>query len=143
MYPLIDKAGNVGTFGPPAGFPTDLTSIARVTARDLSSPAAAQALVAVMADVGSDSETATRVREETIRPRVAELAIVVERAQRRGSVRPDIDPALVIHAIAGVLYYHAAILGEAITDELVDAVIDLLVSGLGQPGATSASSKGT
>ena len=121
---------------------TDLVSIGRVVANDLSSPAAAQALVAVMAEVGSDSKIAAQVRDETIRPRVADVAVVVERAQRRGSARPEIDSVLVIHAIAGILYYHAAVLGEAITDELVNAVIALLVGGLASTSTANASIKG-
>lgn len=121
---------------------TDLVSLAQVVAEDMSSPAAAQALVAVMAEVGSDSESAAQVRDEVIRPRVAEFAVVVERAQQRGSARRDVDSALVIHAIAGVLYYHAAVLGESITDELVDAVIALLVDGLAPTPTTNVSIKG-
>ena len=120
---------------------TDLVSMAQVVADDLSSPAAAQALVSVMADVGSDSESAAQVRQEVIRPRVADLAVVVERAQGQGSARHDVDPALVIHAIAGILYYYAAVLGEAITNELVDAVIALLVGGLAPTPAANASIK--
>lgn len=118
---------------------TDLVFMAKVLANDLSSPAAAQALVAVMAEVGSDSEIAAQVREQAIRPRVAELAVVVERAQQQGSARQNVDPTLVIHAIAGVLYYHAAVLGEATTDELVNDVVSLLVGGLAATPATSAS----
>lgn len=121
---------------------TDLVSLGRVVADDMSSPAAAQALVAVMAEVGSDSEIAAQVRQQTIQPRVDALAVLVERAQEQGTARRDIDPTLVIHAIAGVFYYHAAILGQVITDELVDAVITLLVGGLEQPGIADDSIRG-
>ena len=112
---------------------SDLASVARVVAGDLASPAAARALVAVMADVGADGDGATRVRDETILPRVAELATVVERAQQPGVVRRDVEPDMVLHAIAGVLYYHAAVLGRAMTDELIESVTELLVRGIATP----------
>lgn len=114
---------------------TDLRAVARTVAADLMSPAAAQALVAVMAELGADSESAIKLREETIQPRVDEFALMVERAQDRGSARRDVDAGLVLHAIAGVLYYHATVLGRAITDDLLEAVIALLVGGL-EPART-------
>jgi AcrR family transcriptional regulator len=107
-----------------------ILTLARVFSRDLSSPAAAQALVAVMAEVGADGDIASRVRDGVIRPRAAEVAAVVERAQRDGRVRRDVDPVTVIHAISGALYYHAAVLGETMTDELVAALVDLFARGL-------------
>jgi AcrR family transcriptional regulator len=113
----------------------DMLELAKVFGSDLASPAAAQALVAVMAEVGSDSAIATKVRDGVIRPRAAEFAVVVERAQRQGVIRPDVDPVTVVHAIAGALYYHAAVLGEHPTDDLVAAVFDLFAHGVLAPGA--------
>ena len=111
----------------------DLLSLAGVVGADLSSPAAAQALVAVMADVGSHSKIASRVRDRTIHPRVAEFAAVVEGAQRRGEARRDVDPALVVHGVAGVLYYYVAVLGQPITRTLIEGLVELFVKGLLPP----------
>ena len=119
----------------------DLLELAEVLGRDLSSPAAAQALVAVMAEVGADSEIASRVRDGVIRPRAAEVAGVVTRAQHEGLIRPDLDPVTVIHAISGALYYRAAVLGEVLTDELVGEIFDLFVGGLAEPRSIETGSR--
>ena len=121
---------------------TDLMSVAEIVAGDMASPAAAQALVAVMADVGTDGEIAIRVRELAILPRVAELAVIIERAQDQGTVRRDVDPALVLHALAGVLYYHAAVLCQAMTGDLIDSVTHLLVRGIQCGSGTSEAIRG-
>ena len=108
----------------------DLAAIGHVIGADLSSPAAAQALVAVMAEMGDGGEPADRIRNDAIKPRSVEVSSVVARAQERGKARRDVDPVMVIHALAGVLYYHAAVLGDPVTDELIGDVVDLLVGGL-------------
>ena len=108
----------------------DLVGLAKVFGRALSSPAAAQALVAVMADVGSDSDIAASVREGVIQRRTTDIAVLVERAQSEGIIRADLDPVLFVHAIAGALYYRAAVLGEHVTEDLVVAIFDLFARGL-------------
>lgn len=116
---------------PDSGDPlAGLLGLATVFSRALSSPAAAQALVAVMADVGSDSEIASKVRDGIIRRRTAEIAVLVERAQQQGVIRADADAVVFIHAIAGALYYRAAVLGEDLTDDDVVAIFDLFARGL-------------
>lgn len=115
----------------------DMLALAKVFSRALSSPAAAQALVAVMADVGSDSEIAANVRDGVIRPRTADIAVLVARAQREGVIRADLDPVMFVHAVAGALYYRAAVLGEHLTEDLVVAIFDLFARGLLPPNPAS------
>jgi AcrR family transcriptional regulator len=110
-----------------------LLELAKVFNRALASPAAAQALVAVMADVGSDSDIAANVREGIIQRRTADIAVLVERAQREGLIRADLDPVMFIHAIAGALYYRAAVLGEHLTEDAVVAIFDLFARGVFPP----------
>jgi AcrR family transcriptional regulator len=111
---------------------TGLLEMAKVFSRALASPAAAQALVAVMADVGSDSDIAANVRGR-IRGRTTDVAALVERAQREGLVRSDLDPVTFVHAVAGALYYRAAVLGEHVTEDLVVGIFDLFARGLQPP----------
>lgn len=116
---------------------TDLTSIGHVVGADLSSPTAAQALVAVMAEMRDNGEAADRIRNHTIKPRSAEVASIISRSQQEDRARPDVDAVLVVHALTGILYYHAAVLGEPVTDQLIADVVSLLVSGLNPTSTTS------
>lgn len=108
---------------------SDLVALLQVFGGELSSPAAAQALVAVMADVGVDSETSKAIRG-VVGPRAVELGEIVNRARQRGEIRDGVDPELVIHSLAGILYYHAAVLGLPIAGPRLDEVVDLVISGL-------------
>jgi hypothetical protein len=58
------------------------------------------------------------------------VAAVVERGQRDGLIRPEVEPLTVINSIAGALYYYAAVLGERLTDQRIAEVFDLFARGL-------------
>lgn len=137
VFDSLFEATETVDFPDTGNLAADLTAIGHVVGADLSSPAAAQALVAVMAEMGDGGETADRIRNLAIKPRSTDVASIVARAQQQGKARSDVDPVMVIHALAGILYYHAAVLGDPITDRLVDDVVALLVGGLTPAPATN------
>jgi hypothetical protein len=52
---------------------------------------------------------------------------IYERARERGEVSPDCDLSIVGPALAGILLHRSFILGEPITQEVVERAIDALI----------------
>ncbi|GHJ41092.1 TetR/AcrR family transcriptional regulator [Streptomyces sp. TS71-3] len=80
------------------------------------------------AQTDPDLAAAFRDRYSSHRRRLA--FDVLERAQRRGQIRPDADPRVVIDQLWGACYHRLLIPDEPITEEFGDALIDNLVRGL-------------
>jgi AcrR family transcriptional regulator len=79
-----------------------------------------------------DAELATEFREKFLQPKVALIGEVYRRAEARGELLPGADPALLGPALPGILLHRAFVLGDPVTNELVERVLD----GVIVPAAT-------
>ncbi len=106
---------------------TDLTALAVLVARSLRHPAAVQALRAVVAAAGEDSDllpTARRFLTDRYQLAVA----IVDDAIALGALRTDIDATLVWEAIVNPLHLRA-ITGTPTSDDVARALVALVVNG--------------
>ena len=74
-----------------------------------------------------DAELAAEFRQKFLQPKVAVVREVYGRAAARGELVPGADPGLLGPALAGILLHRAYALGEPVTTELVDRVLDHVI----------------
>jgi AcrR family transcriptional regulator len=97
---------------------------------EFAAPEARAALPGLLADVTSSPELAQLVRTLVIEPEYARVHGLLERAQRRGEIRPDADLTLVIDAFTGTALARATILDHPVDHTYGVRLVELLVSGL-------------
>lgn len=98
-------------------------------------------LTAVVVAMGRDPEFAEVYRREFIGPKIATSRVIYVRAQERGEVSPDADLDILGPALPGILLHRAYLLGEPITPELVERVLDevILPAALRSPARSTVS----
>jgi AcrR family transcriptional regulator len=93
---------------------------------------AGRTLRALVAQSQDDPELATMFRERFLSGRRRAAIEVLERAQRRGELRGDLDPGIVVDALYGALYYRLLVSGERTEDEYAATLLDLFLPALRQ-----------
>ncbi len=81
----------------------------------------------VMSALQTDPEFASEFRMHFVLPRVGVMQEVYRRAAERDELRPGADVSIIAPALAAVLLHRALVLGEPITDSLVERVIDQVI----------------
>jgi AcrR family transcriptional regulator len=81
----------------------------------------------VMSALTTDPEFATEFRTQFVLPRIGVMQQVYRRAAQRGELRPGADLSIIGPALAAVLLQRALVLGEQITEELVERVVDQVI----------------
>lgn len=89
----------------------------------------------VITAMQTDEEFATDFRARFLGPKLATTVEIYRRAAERGELHPDADPSLLGPALAGVLLHRALVLGESVTPERVERVLDqiILPAATGRP----------
>ena len=93
----------------------------------ISDPRAQAVLAAVVTAMGRDPEFAEIYRREFIAPKVAVSRGIYERARERGEVHPDADLTILGPSLAGIVLHRAFLLGDPVTPELVERVLDEVI----------------
>lgn len=97
----------------------------------------------VMADLiglaQTDVDLALALRDNYTTPRRQEAVGVMARAQRRGQMRADVDPQVVVDQLWGACYHRLLIPNEPLTVGFVDALLDNVLHGIRRPTSTSRS----
>ncbi len=78
----------------------------------------------------TDPDLAAAYREHYSGPRRRLAVDVMERAQRRGQLRADVDPRIVVDQLWGACYHRLLIPDEPITEEFVAGLVSNLMRGL-------------
>lgn len=78
----------------------------------------------------SDGEVARLFRERFVAPSRAVLRQVLERANGRGELHPDLDVEVAIDALLGAVWYRALISGGRLDDTYAEALGATLASGI-------------
>jgi AcrR family transcriptional regulator len=84
-------------------------------------------LGSVLTALQTDQAFATTFRDEHIAPKRAMVVDVYARAAERGELAPGVDPALLGPAIVGILLHRAFVLGDPVTPDLVERVVDQII----------------
>ena len=87
----------------------------------------ASILAAVLSAMHSDEEFAAEYRERFLAPKIDQMRQAFERAQARGEVRADLDLDICAPALAGIVLHRSLVLGEPLTEELVERVLDQII----------------
>lgn len=93
--------------------------------RGLDSPAG-HALPQFLAEMATNPEFFDLFSEAVIAPRRIVMVESLNKAQARGELPDDADPDLPIDLIAGFLLYRIFVARQAVTDDLVDQVVDVV-----------------
>ena len=88
---------------------------------------AAAVLGSVVTALLTDAEFAAEFRTRFLGPKLAVTDAIYQRAIARGEVAADADVSLIAPALAGILMHRSVLLGEAITDETVQRVVDQII----------------
>jgi AcrR family transcriptional regulator len=84
-------------------------------------------LGAVATAVDTDPEFASTFRTRFLAPKVSMVQEVYRRAAARGELAPEVDLSVLAPALAGILLHRAFVLGEHITRDLVERVVDQVI----------------
>jgi AcrR family transcriptional regulator len=90
-------------------------------------PEAHRLIGVVMSALATDPEFAAEFRAEFVLPRIGVMQQVYQRAAERGELRPGADLSIIGPALAAVLLQRALVLGDQLTEELVQRVVDQVV----------------
>jgi AcrR family transcriptional regulator len=99
----------------------------------------------VITAMQTDEEFAADFRARFLGPKVATSVEIYRRAAERGELHPDADPSLLGPAMAGILLHRALVLGESVTPERVERVLDqiILPAAIGRPSAARPPARAT
>jgi AcrR family transcriptional regulator len=93
----------------------------------LASELNARVLAVVLTALQTDPEFAEQFRTLFLAPKVAVMQQIYARAGARGELAPHADLPVLGPALAGILLHRVFVLGERITPDLVERVVDQII----------------
>ena len=84
---------------------------------------------AILAAGQSDEDVIAAFRERFLRPRRREAYATLERGIRRGELRKDIDPDLLLDSLYGPIYMRFLIRHDRLTSDFVNRLCALVLNG--------------
>ena len=109
---------------------TDLREAYDWAVEEFAAAEARAALPGILAEVSASQELGRLARTTVIEPEYARVHALLERAQRRGEIRTDVDLTLVIDAFLGTALARATILANPLDHDAGARLVELLVNGL-------------
>ena len=103
----------------------------------LASELNARVLGVVLTALQTDPDFSEQFRTEFLGPKIRVMQEIYSRAAARGELSGAADPALLGPALAGILLHRVFVLGDEITTDLVERVVDqiILPAATGRPAA--------
>lgn len=108
----------------------DILAVMRGTATMYRDPATSALLSGLVAAIARSDRIAAAVRCGFVAARRASLRGVLERWRERGELRPDVDVEIVMDMLNGPLFYRFLLRGETVSEQVVDAILDMLLRGI-------------
>ena len=81
----------------------------------------------VLTALQTDPEFAQEFRSRFLAPKVAVVRDIYARAAARGELAPGVDPTLLGPALAGIVLHRSFVLGDPVTRDLVERVVDQII----------------
>lgn len=98
-------------------------------------PRAEQLALKLVGEMESNPDLFRVFASQVITPRLSQITELLQRAQARGEVRPEIDPLFVLSLLAGSLFYYRTFVQSVSAHELtppsVEQVVDTILRGIG------------
>ncbi|MFF2654265.1 TetR/AcrR family transcriptional regulator [Streptomyces sp. NPDC058045] len=117
----------------------DLRAMARVIHERLTSPAARQVIPPLLAEMSHDAELTGRLQNTFVASERRDLAVIVERARKRGELRRAPDPALAHLLLGGPIFLALLVLPDPMDTARLDAIASAVAAGLTtEPGDSPA-----
>lgn len=107
----------------------DLRKAVSATVENYSNSIAGVVVPGLLADIVHDPDLHDSFRKQFIEPRRASVARLVQRAVNEGALPVDTDTDLVMDIWAGAVFYQVIVTGRAISDDLPDALVSLILDG--------------
>jgi len=85
--------------------------------------------VAELVAAAARDDELDRLRRELYERRNALAIALIERAVRRGQLRPDLDPGVLLEQLAGALYYRVLITGAPVDEEYAARLVASALDG--------------
>ncbi|MGW1996435.1 TetR/AcrR family transcriptional regulator [Embleya sp. NPDC001921] len=108
----------------------DLTELLESLIDEFRSPAGGAALPGLLADFAADPALRTRIRTDFLAPSKDRLAVVFDRAARRGEIAAETPVDLVLDTLAGAVFFHVALVGESPTPRLAGRLAAMISRGI-------------
>jgi AcrR family transcriptional regulator len=100
-------------------------------------------LRALMAEAQVDPEFGERFRTAFLQRRRDALAVILDRAQARGDLRPGISPGTVCDIVFGTLWYRLLATRQPLDKRLIEELVSALAAPQPDPKSRSTSSRRT
>jgi AcrR family transcriptional regulator len=84
----------------------------------------------LVSDLATDPQLGRLFRERVVAFRVSEMRRVVERAAKRGELRPGVDVDLVHELLFGPVYYRLLLSGGALDEGLAERIVDAVLPSI-------------
>ena len=107
----------------------DLKAQIRLVARAFSGPTG-RTLAGIIAAMQSDPETARAFVDGFVEPRRAAARQAVQRGIASGEIKADIDLDATLDCLYGPLYHRMLVGHRGLDDELVGALVDVVLNGI-------------
>jgi hypothetical protein len=93
-------------------------------------------VAASLASASEKDERLARAHQTFVQSRRDELATLIRREIRAGSLRPDLDPAWVVNVLIGPLYYERLVMHRRLSPDEVATHLDATLAILSFPAPT-------
>jgi AcrR family transcriptional regulator len=87
-----------------------------------------------VAGIAADPSLGPVFRANFMDPDFRRLMVIFDRAQARGELRDDADPATGLELLVGCGFYRSVITRDSLDDRFLEAAIDLVIAGLTKQG---------
>jgi AcrR family transcriptional regulator len=115
----------------------DLESAVGTLLRAFSGPLGA-ALPGLVADMAQDPALAALIRDKVLTPRRRSMRAALERAQRRGEARPDLDMEAVLDMLTGPFYFRTLFGHAPVRRASMHAIVEYVLRLLAPPQCATA-----
>ena len=115
------------------GLRSDLMSVVATLTSGAAWPLVERLLPRLLGEAAAHPALAQVLQEDILQPRLAELAIIVERARPRGEIRADLEAPVVLDLVASLFLYSLLGLSRTGGDGLagIGSLLDGLIRGIG------------
>ncbi len=93
----------------------------------LRSPLPSSVIRGLTSEIAANRELSRTYREQTIEPRLEQLALVISRGVQRGDLRPDTNVRLAHEMLVGPVFYRLLYSGQPLDDDLASRIVDAVL----------------
>lgn len=123
MLPRFDEPVDVGDTH------KELLTFVNQVVRMLAATPFGPAMQGLVSQIATDPELARVYREKVVKPRLAELAPVIQRGIARGDLRADTDVRLLHELLIGPIFYRLLLSGAPLDRDLGTRLVDAILAG--------------